>query len=127
MHNYHTLFLIVLPLTAENVASVFMTGVLTKSSSIRGSSGFETLSFGELLGIHGDLINHPLRAAAWWVRQGKDRRWRLIIYYLDDIGETELAEELMPYSEPPSGMMCTHALLLVTNCKTVQRRKGTLV
>ena len=98
-----------LPLTAENVACVFKTGVLTKCSTIFRASHY--LSFGELLGMHDDLINDPLRAAAWWVRQGKDRRWRLIIYYLDNVGETELADLLMPYSEPPSGVGDVYILI----------------
>ena len=51
-----------------------------------------------------ESIEDPLSAAAWWVREGRDRRWRMITYLLDWIGETGLADELMPYSEPPSGV-----------------------
>lgn len=86
-----------LPLTTENVASLFMTGVLTR----RGES-LRTL--GGWLHIPDDHHNKPQTAATWWVRQGKDRRWRVITYYLDEVGETGMADELMPYSEPPSGM-----------------------
>ena len=80
-----------LPLTAENVACVFKTGVLTKGD-------YEP--FGQRLGIPPDLFSDPLGAAAWWVGQGRDNTWRVIIYFLDVFGKTGIADELMPYSEP---------------------------
>ena len=86
-----------LPLSIENIACVFKTGVLRK----RGDSG---LQFGVWLGIPKEHFTDPLSAASWWVRHGKDRRWRDILYCLHTIGETGIADELMPYSEPPSGV-----------------------
>ena len=82
-------------LSSENVATVFKTGVLTK----RG-----VFSFYWWLGIPDNIAKDPLSAAYWWVRHGEDRRWRRIIFALDDAGETAIADELMPYSEPPSGV-----------------------
>ena len=87
-----------LPLTSENVGAVFRTGVLTKVLH-----GYFALTFGRELGIS-ESIEDPLSAAACWVREGEDRRWKVIIYHLDWVGETEIADELMPYSEPPSGV-----------------------
>ena len=93
-----------LPLTEENVASLFKTGVLTFKSVIYHEDLSHYCSFGQLLGVPDHLISNPLSAASWWVRHGKDRRWRVIIYYLDDVGETGIADELMSYSEPPLGV-----------------------
>ena len=56
------------------------------------------------LGIPDDEWTNPLTAAEWWMSNGQDRMWRSIIWYLDRIDETDLADELMPYSEPPSGV-----------------------
>ena len=86
-----------LPLSIENVACVFKTGVLKK----RGGVG---VRFGWWLGIPEEHFTDPLSASSWWIRHGEDRRWRKIIFRLDDVGETEIADELMPYSEPPSGV-----------------------
>ena len=83
-------------LTSENVEAVFRTGVLSKRNWCGGT-------FGQYLDIP-ESIEDPLSAAAWWVREGRDRQWRKIIFYLDWVEETELADELMPYSEPPSGV-----------------------
>jgi len=86
----------VLPLSIENLTCVFRTGALTKCGN--------GAPFGWWLGIPEEHFTDPLSAASWWVRHGKDRRWRKIIYHLDHVGETGLADELMPYSEPPSGV-----------------------
>ena len=81
----------VLPLTPKNVASVFSAVDLTKKE------------LREELGIPSEHPNDPSSAADWWMKNAKDRRWRRIIYELDRLGETEIADELMPYSEPPPG------------------------
>ena len=73
-----------LPLNTENIACVFKTGVLTKTDIIGRT-------FGQFLNIP-DTIEDPLRAAAWWVRKERDQRWRVIIFYLDCVGETEIAD-----------------------------------
>ena len=88
---------VVLPLTKENVGIVFKTGGLKTRRA-----GFS--SFAEELSVPENLVKDPLRAASWWVTKGRDRRWRVIIFTLDWIGKTEIANELMPYSEPPSGV-----------------------
>ena len=84
-----------LPLNVENVEYVFKNGVLLKGAF----PGYRAL-----LDIPDILLNDPRGAANWWVTQGRDRRWRVIIHFLDCVEETELADELIPFSEPPSGM-----------------------
>ena len=78
------------PLTEENVTCVFETA--------------NSIWLTELLDIPADKRNNPRSAAVWWIKNSKDKRWRSIIYYLDTFGEIEIANELMPYSEPPSGV-----------------------
>ena len=80
-----------LPLNVHNVASV-----------LRTTANLPRLA--DLLGIPDDKCTNPLTAAEWWVSNGPDRRWRRIIYRLDVVGDTAIADELMPYSEPPSGV-----------------------
>ena len=87
----------VLPLTRENIETVFKTGVLT----VKGDMYY---SFGQYLGIPDVYRTNPLTAAEWWIRNSKEKRWRSIIYNLDMVGQTAIADELMPYSEPPSGV-----------------------
>ena len=87
-----------LPLTTENVGIVFKTGGL----NTRKARGFT--SFAEQLHVPKSLVTDPLRAASWWITKGREQRWRVIISALDWIGETGIADELMPYSEPPSGV-----------------------
>ena len=78
---------------------MFKTGVLTETDDFG-------ISFGHWLGIPDEHLGNPLSAAAWWVNNGEDRRWRVINYYLDRVGETQLSDELMPFSEPPPGVRC---------------------
>lgn len=87
-----------LPLTSANVTTLFNTGILTKAG-VDSSKPFH-----KLLKIPLDLINNPPKAAEWWVENGKPRQWRYIIFCLDYIGETDKADELMQYSEQPSGV-----------------------
>ena len=37
------------------------------------------------------------------------RNWRRIIWNLDGIGDTALAESIMDRAEPPAGVWCVHA------------------
>ena len=85
-----------LPLTNENIAIVFERGVLTKGKHV---------TFGRWLGIPEEHHHSPHTAADWWMSNGQDRSWRCIIYFLDRVGETRDATDLMPYSEPPSGVL----------------------
>lgn len=69
---------------------------------------FGTYNFRRLanhFGIPDDKRTNPLTAAEWWLSNYRDRRWRSLIYYLDQIEETGLADELLPYSEPLSGTL----------------------
>lgn len=86
---------------------------------------FYLKGFTESLGIPEDYLDDPLTAADWWTRNGRDRSWRQIIYSLDWAGGTEVAEELIPYTEPPPGVLGLLAkvckvyiyyFLLVCNC-----------
>ena len=86
-----------LHLSKENVTCLFRTGVLTRQGLFDDGLGW-------WLDIPSNLHNNPPSAADWWLKQGEDRRWRRIIYSLDRDGKTEIADELIPYSEPPSGV-----------------------
>ena len=88
-----------LPLTTDNLTRVFKTGVLTVTEA--GDSSGRT--FGLWLDIPSEYHANPHSAADWWMRNGKNKRWSTIIYHLDMVGEIRLADELMPYCEPPSG------------------------
>ena len=90
-----------LPLSKENVTCVFRTGVPPGKEL---SGRMYKLGLGWYLAIPSDLHNNPPSAADWWLKQGRDQRWRSIIFSLDRDGETGIADELMPYSEPPSGV-----------------------
>lgn len=81
-----------LPLTTDNVVCAF--------KAVTGDS----YRFHLLLGIPYQYRDHPLKAAEWWVAHGKDQSWKRIIYALDEVGQTEVADLLMPYSELPSGV-----------------------
>ena len=79
-----------LPFNTQNVAYVFRAAGSTRLTSE--------------LHIPHDKRNNPLAAAEWWVTNSEDKRWRKIILELDWVGKTAIADELMPYSEPPSGV-----------------------
>ena len=55
------------------------------------------------LGIPEKYLATAYTAADWWVTNAEDRSWRRIIYFLDNTGDTDVAEVLIPYCEPPSG------------------------
>ena len=41
----------------------------------------------------------------WWLEHATDVSWRKIIYSLDRVGETAVADGLRQYAEPPSGIV----------------------
>ena len=86
----------VLLLTTQSVAYVFW-------GANRGfaSSYYELV---RALRIPREKHRIPLIAAEWWMTNG-DCRWRVLIHHLDCIGRTGLADELMPYSEPQTGVL----------------------
>ena len=94
-----------LPLNVHNVASVFRTANLTNFAIGPDIPHDKHTILAIGLGIPRDKCINPLTAAEWWMRKNnQDRSWRSIIWNLDYLEETELADELMPYSEPPSGV-----------------------
>ena len=40
----------------------------------------------------------------WWLEHATDVSWRKIIHSLDEEGETNVADGLRQYAEPPSGV-----------------------
>ena len=40
----------------------------------------------------------------WWLEHTTDRSWRQVIYCLDFVEETEIADGLRQYAEPPAGI-----------------------
>ena len=107
----HPLFT-VLPLNTENVASVFQIVPLNK----KDNDGF--YSFGAWLQIPNALHSQPLKAAGWYVDEGKRCSWRLIVFSLDFCNETNVSDYLLPYYvESPAGVMSyVHIHLYVYIC-----------
>ena len=89
----------VLPLNTENVASVFQIVPLHRESD------YSVLSFGDWLGIPDELHSQPLKAAGWYVDKGEHCSWRWIVFSLDRCNETKVSDYLLPYVEPPAGVM----------------------
>ena len=87
-----------LPLNNYNVEQIFKTVSLTISSS---SSGGITL--GWWLDIPSSPRSDPVAAAEDYI-EGRHHSWRRIIWYLDRVDKTSVANELIPYSEPPAGV-----------------------
>lgn len=79
-------------MTAENVAIVFKTVDL-----------IQTYLY-SWLSIPLEHCNNPFTAADHWIRNGRVRKWRFIISCLDNVGNTEVADQLLLNSEPPSGV-----------------------
>ena len=92
----------VLPLTPENVASVFRVVPLTKERD-----GFLNKVLGKHLGIPEEYHHQPETAARWYVNEG-DACWRRIAYYLDRVNETGVSDYIIPYVEPPAGVYTVH-------------------
>ena len=93
----HPLFT-VLPLNTENVASVFQIVQLNKKDDY-------VFSFGYWLQIPDELRYQPLKAAGWYVDEGKRCSWRWIVLSLDLCNETNVSDYLLPYVESPAGVM----------------------
>ena len=87
----------VLPLNTENVASVFQIVPLNKMYGV--------FSFGDRLEIPDELQSQPLKAAGWYVDEGKRFGWRWIVVSLDLCNETNVSDYLLPYVESPAGVM----------------------
>ena len=96
-------FVAVLPLNVKNVASVFRIVSLNKRDDYSST-------FGVRLRIPNELRSQPLRAAEWYVNEGKRRSWRWIVFSLDRCSETQISDYLLPYVESPAGT-CTCIIL----------------
>ena len=100
----------VLPLNTENVASVFQIVPL--------------ISIGGMLWMPDKLHSQPLKAAGWYVDEGKRCSWRWIVFSLDHCNETNVSDYLLPYVESPAGVMsyiqwsctCTCIYIYVYTC-----------
>ena len=89
-----------LPLNNYNVEQIFKTVSLTTSSSRGGST------LGGYLGMILLPSSHrsdPVASAEFYIK-GRHHSWRAIIYGLDKIDKTSVADELIPYTEPPAGV-----------------------
>ena len=68
-------------------------------------------TFGWYLDIPPQLHSDPAAAAEDYIR-GRHHSWRRIISSLDKFDRTAIADELMPYAEPPAGIIhvnsCTY-------------------
>ena len=53
-------------------------------------------------------------AVEYYIQSTHPRKMRMMIWKLDVIGETGLADSLMEYAEPPAGMATVHSLSLST-------------
>ena len=99
----------VLPLNNYNVQQIF------KTVSLKTEGRYHSLGY--LLGIPaysrlygfrlGSLLNivacRPVAAAREYI-EGPHHSWRRIIYSLDCFDKTSVANELIPYTEPPAGL-----------------------
>ena len=85
--------LAVLSLTVENVANIFR--------KVKQITTFYRMYRNN---IPPEKQVEPTTAAVWWLEHSTDRRWRRIIYNLDQTGETDIADELIPFAESPIGM-----------------------
>ena len=92
-----------LPLTKYNVEQIFKTVSLNTISRYGGGH------LGFWIGIQCRRELDPGAAAASYMK-GKyiPPSWRRIIFSLDTVDNTSVADELIPYSEPPAGVWCCH-------------------
>ena len=87
----------VLPLNNYNVEQIFKKVSPTTSDS----------RYGDTLGYYLDIpASHQsdLVSSAEWYIKGPHHSWRHIINCLDKFDETSVADELIPYTEPPAGV-----------------------
>ena len=84
-----------LPLNNYNVEQIFKTLSLTTSE--------DGLSLGDWLGIPSSHHSDPVASAESYIK-GRHHSWRRIIYCVDRVDKTSVADELIPYTEPPAGV-----------------------
>ena len=89
-----------LPLNKYNVEQIFKTVSLTTRDSSRLGGG---LPLGMRLGISSSHHSDPVASAESYVK-GPRHSWRSIFYSLDWVDKTSVADELIPYTEPPAGV-----------------------
>ena len=85
-----------LPLNNYNVEKIFKTVSLTTSDS-------DGVTLGYVLGIPSSHRSDPVASAEYYVK-GRYHSWRRIIFYLDTVDKPSVADELIPYTEPPAGV-----------------------
>ena len=98
-NNYCYVLFPVLPLNNYNVEQIFRTVSLT------------TGGYGSTLGwyLHIPSRHHsdPVSSAELYIK-GPGHSWKRIILGLDLFDKTSVADELIPYAEPPAGVWCCH-------------------
>ena len=90
-----------LSLNNYNVEQIFKTVSLTISCNRGGST------LGGLLHIPSSHHSDPVASAEWYIK-GPHHSWRYIIWCLDRVDKTSVADELIPYTEPPAGVLYCH-------------------
>jgi len=85
------------PFTVDNVRPIF-----------EKTRNLERLC--DYLSIPDDKRTNAATAAEWYVNHSTwTRTWQWMIYSLDMMGETALADSIMDHAEPPAGVWCVHA------------------
>ena len=84
-----------LPLNNYNVEQIFKTVSLTTSRY--------GVTLGDYLGIPSSHHSDPVSSAESYIK-GPHHSWRRIVYSLDEVDKTSVADELIPYTEPPAGV-----------------------
>ena len=88
--------LTVTPLTVDSVREIFK-----NTSNLRGLTSW--------LGIPHDRTSDAATAAEYYVNHSRRyRKGRWIIWYLDQIGDTALADSIMSCAEPSTGMLSVY-------------------
>ena len=101
-----------LPLNNYNVEQIFKT--VSPTTSRYGST------LGDWLDIPSSHLSDPVSSAESYIKgpshlsdpvssaesyiKGPHHSWRRIVYYLDEFDKTSVADELIPYTEPPAGV-----------------------
>ena len=84
--------LTVVPLSVDKVQALF-----EKTSDLAGLCSY--------LHIPRDKRGDAATAAEYYVNNDTGKRgWRWLIWFLDHIGDTDLANSIMEYAEPPEGV-----------------------
>ena len=94
--------LAVVPITVENVRPV-----LEKTRNRK--------KLCSLFGIPANNCDDAATAADYFVNHVTQyKRWKWIIYFLDSIGDTDVAQSIMKYAEPSAGVLTVYFVYIMT-------------